>query len=80
MVMRNKWLLVLGAVVAAVAGLAAGIAPGTLLIVGALLLCPAAMYFGMRGMSHASDDRPCCGLEDDNAKREPKIEERPKAV
>lgn len=78
--MKNKWLLALGVIAAVVAALAAGIEPGTVLIIGALLLCPAVMYFGMRGMSHASDERPCCGLENDNAKGETKIEERPKAA
>lgn len=78
--MKNKWVLVLGVIAAVVAALMAGIEPGTVLIVAALLLCPAAMYFGMRRMSHPSDDRPCCGLENDNAKRETKIEERPEAA
>ena len=35
-----------------------GVPWNTLLIVGAVLLCPAAMYFGMRGMGqHQHDNR-----------------------
>lgn len=51
---RKKWLIALAAVFGAIIALAAGVPFGTLLIVGALLLCPAAMYFGMQGMSHGS--------------------------
>lgn len=47
---RGKWLLVIGLVAAALAALALGASPGTLLLVGVALLCPAAMYFGMSGM------------------------------
>ena len=78
--MKNKWLLILGAVAAIAAALAAGVKIDTLLIVGALLLCPAAMYFGMRGMSHGADEKSCCNLETDAAQGEKKIEERPKAA
>jgi membrane protein implicated in regulation of membrane protease activity len=39
-----------GVLVAAIVALWLGVAPTTLLWVGLLLLCPAAMYFGMRGM------------------------------
>ncbi len=50
MMNQKKWLVALAAVVGAVVAVAAGVPVGTLLIVGALLLCPAAMYFGMQGM------------------------------
>ncbi len=47
---KQKWLIVIGAVAVAAAALALGVSPGNLLLVGAALLCPAAMYFGMSGM------------------------------
>ncbi len=52
MMNQRKWLVALAAIVGAVVAVAAGVPAGTLLIVGALLLCPAAMYFGMQGMQH----------------------------
>lgn len=59
--MKNKWFLILGVIIAAVAALASGVEFGTLLIVGVLLLCPAAMYFGMQGMGMQQS----CGHEKD---------------
>ncbi len=50
MTTKSKWLLVIGVVAAALAALALGISLSTLLLVGAVLLCPAAMYFGKSGM------------------------------
>ena len=50
---QRKWLWVGGGVVAAAATLALGVPPGTVLIVALVLLCPAAMYFGMQG--HGSE-------------------------
>ena len=47
---QRKWLWVVGAVALAAVGLGAGVPLGTVLLVGLLLLCPAAMYFGMGGM------------------------------
>ena len=47
---KRKLLFVGGVVVAIVAALALGVPAGTLLIFGAALLCPAVMFFGMRGM------------------------------
>ena len=47
---KRKWLFVGGTVVAIVAALALGVPAGTLLLFGAALLCPAVMFFGMRGM------------------------------
>jgi type III secretory pathway component EscV len=55
---QNKWLWI-GAVVAAVViALALGVPLGTLLIVAAVLLCPAVMYFGMRGMGERGAQKP----------------------
>lgn len=50
MTMQSKMLWIGGVVVAAALAVWLGVAPTTLLWVGLLLLCPAAMYFGMRGM------------------------------
>jgi hypothetical protein len=47
---QRKWLWVVGAVAVAAVALSAGVPLGTVLLVGLLLLCPAAMYFGMGGM------------------------------
>lgn len=49
MTTQKKLLWIGGIVVLAIVALYLGVPPGTLLIVGALLLCPAVMYFGMRG-------------------------------
>ncbi len=54
--MNSKWLLIIGVGAAAAIALAMGVAAGTLLTVGAVLLCPAAMYFGMGGTHQG-----CCG-------------------
>jgi hypothetical protein len=51
-----KWLWIGGVVAAAVAALALGVLPGTVLLVALVLLCPAAMYFGMHG--HGHEGRP----------------------
>lgn len=53
--MTRKSLWIIGAVVAAAAPLALGVSLQTLLILAALLACPAAMYFGMRW--HGRQDR-----------------------
>lgn len=50
MTTQRKWLLVLSVIAAAAAALAVGVRLDTLLLMGAVLLCPAAMYFGMQGM------------------------------
>jgi len=47
---QRKWLLFIGAVVAAAIALTLGVPANTLLAVGALLLCPTIMLFGMHGM------------------------------
>jgi hypothetical protein len=58
MTLSRKWFWS-GAFILAVAAaaIAMGTSVGTLLTVGAFLLCPAAMFFGMRGMGMG----PCCG-------------------
>jgi len=50
MTVQKKLLWIVGIVLAVIAARYLGVPWNTLLIVGALLLCPAAMYFGMRGM------------------------------
>ncbi len=50
MTTQRKWLIVVGVVAAAAGAQALGVPAGTLLLFGAFLLCPAAMYFGMSGM------------------------------
>ena len=47
---KQKWVLVVGIIAVVAALLALGTSPGNLLLLGAALLCPAAMYFGMSGM------------------------------
>lgn len=47
---QNTWMLVGGIVLVAIIALWFGVPPATVLIVGILLLCPAAMYFAMREM------------------------------
>lgn len=49
MKIERRWLWIGGIVAAAGLAFAAGVPLGTLLIVGALLACPAAMFLGMRG-------------------------------
>jgi len=44
------WLCIGGVIAGAALALALGVSLGSLLIVAALLACPIAMYFGMRGM------------------------------
>ena len=50
MTMQRKLLLIIGVIAAAAALFAAGVSLDTLLLVSVMLLCPAAMYFGMGGM------------------------------
>lgn len=50
MIGGRKFLLLGGIIVVAVAALALGVPVGTLLLVGATLLCPAVMFFGMNAM------------------------------
>ena len=46
----RKWLWLGGALVGGAGALALGVPLGTLLIVAAILACPAMMFFGMRAM------------------------------
>ena len=57
MTTQKKLLWIGGIVVAVIVALYLGVPPGTLLIVGALLLCPAAMYFGMRSGQQGQQKR-----------------------
>jgi len=61
MTTQRKWLMISGLVVAAIAAFVIGVSPGTLLIVGIVLLCPLAMYFGMGGM-HKRQDSEHAGM------------------
>ncbi|MEX0805802.1 MAG: hypothetical protein WD688_21155 [Candidatus Binatia bacterium] len=54
---QRKWLWIVGAIAVAAVALGAGVPLGTLLLVGLLLLCPAVMYFGMRGMGTQQEGR-----------------------
>ena len=49
MTIQRKWLVMIGVIVTAVAAWALGVSLNTLVLLGAVLLCPAAMYFGMSG-------------------------------
>ena len=57
MATQKKLLWIAGIVLAVIVARYLGVPLNTLLIVGAVLLCPAAMYFGMRGMGQQSDQR-----------------------
>jgi putative Ca2+/H+ antiporter (TMEM165/GDT1 family) len=57
MTRQGKWLVIGGIVAAAAAALALGVPFGSLLIVAAILACPLAMYFGMRGMGMGEESR-----------------------
>jgi hypothetical protein len=50
MTTQRTWVWIGGGVLAVVAALALGVPLGTLSIVAAILACPLAMYFDMRGM------------------------------
>ncbi len=52
--MQRKLMMIIGVITVAAALFAAGVSLDTLLLAGAMLLCPAAMYFGMSGMQHSS--------------------------
>lgn len=76
---QNKLLWIIGLLAGAAVALYLGVSPGTLLIIGALLLCPAAMYFGMRGMGQHGVSRPSGrdhGSNKDNSKTQPTEEQR----
>ena len=54
----GKLIIGLGIAAAFVVGLAAGVPVGTLLLVAAILACPAMMFFGM-GMRHGGGGSGC---------------------
>lgn len=76
---KRQLLFVGGAIAAIVAALALGVPAGTLLLFGAALLCPAAMFFGMRwmgehrcghgGARHNSEAREAGHRTEDGASR-----------
>lgn len=83
MTTQRKWLLVLGVIAGTVAALAAGVGLSTLLLVGAVLLCPAAMYFGMQGtgvQEGCGHGRECNHSDAPEAGRKTETQERPKAA
>jgi fatty acid desaturase len=61
MKIQRKWLLVVVLIVAAVAALALGLPASPLLLIGVSLLCPAAMFLGMKGMQHDCAHTGNCG-------------------
>ena len=54
----RTWLWIIGIIAGVAVALAFGVSLGTLLIVAALLACPIAMYFGMRGMGSQQESAP----------------------
>ena len=54
----RTWLWIVGIIAGVAVALAFGVSLGTLLIVAALLACPIAMYFGMRGMGSQQESTP----------------------
>jgi len=61
MTVQRKWLLMVGVIVAAAGAWALGVPLNTLFFLGAVLLCPAAMYFGMGGMGQGCGHTEKCG-------------------
>jgi hypothetical protein len=57
MTRQSTWLLIGGVIAGVAAAWALGVPLGILLIVAALLACPLAMYFGMRGMGMGHESR-----------------------
>jgi hypothetical protein len=57
MTRQGTWLLISGVIAGVAAAWALGVPLGILLIVAALLACPLAMYFGMRGMGMGHEPR-----------------------
>lgn len=52
------WLWLVGVIAGIVLALALGVSPWSLVIVAALLACPIAMYFGMRGQGMSQESTP----------------------
>jgi hypothetical protein len=57
MTIQRRWLWIGAGVAAVGVALALGVPLGSVLIVAAVLACPLAMYFGMRGMGMGQDCR-----------------------
>ncbi|MGQ0572490.1 MAG: hypothetical protein ACT4P5_23525 [Armatimonadota bacterium] len=70
MKLDRKWLLLGCALAGAAAALALGVPLGTLLVVAALLACPAAMFLGMRGMQAGSGGAMACHPESQETRRD----------
>ncbi len=54
----RTWLWIVGIIAGVAVALAFGVSLGTLVIVAAVLACPIAMYFGMRGMGSQQVSTP----------------------
>ncbi len=83
MTTQRKWLLVLSVIAVAAAALAVGVRFDTLLLFGAVLLCPAAMYFGMQGMGMQQGcgyGGKCNHSDAHGAMPKTETQERPKAA
>ena len=52
------WLCLVGIIAGVAVALAFGGSPWSLVVVAALLACPIAMYFGMRGMGSQQESAP----------------------
>jgi uncharacterized membrane protein YdjX (TVP38/TMEM64 family) len=57
MTTQHTWVWIGSGVLAVAAALALGVPLGSVLIVAAILACPLAMYFGMRGMGMGHESR-----------------------
>ena len=77
MTTQKKLIWIVGISLAVVLARYLGVPWNTLLILGAVLLCPAAMYFGMLGMGQQSEQRRG-GARDESHENEPKSAEEEK--
>jgi type III secretory pathway component EscV len=74
---QSKWLLVGGLIVAAVIALKLGVPMGTLLIVGALLLCCGPMLFMRGNKNHVSGSKGTNGRSNETTSKSlPEQQER----
>ncbi len=60
MTVQRKWLLIVGVIVVTAGAWALGVPLNTLFFLGAVLLCPAAMYFGMGAMGQGCGHTEKC--------------------
>ncbi len=78
---QRKWFLIIGLIVAAAGAWALGASPSTLFLLGAVLLCPAAMYFGMSGMGQGCGHSEKCNHSNtQDGERDLEAHERQKAA